>query len=228
MLSIGLNFGGISWTPAALWLAVIASGLYHGLNPGMGWPLVVSSGLNESNSRALLKALWPLSVGHLLATLLILLPFSLLLTLIEWQSQVESAAGFLVIALGISQLIYRRESSSARIRPPQLGLLSFAVTIAHGAGLMLLPIYLGLCRSSELDTVHEITKALIGADVAMALLVSAVHSLAMITAGGFSAWLVYRYLSLNSLSLRWINRNVIWPLTLIFVGSLSLVLSHLH
>jgi hypothetical protein len=34
-----------AWAPAGLWLAVVASGLYHGVNPGMGWPLVVSAGL---------------------------------------------------------------------------------------------------------------------------------------------------------------------------------------
>ena len=37
------------------------SGLYHGLNPGMGWPLAVSAGLMERSSRALVAALWPLS-----------------------------------------------------------------------------------------------------------------------------------------------------------------------
>ena len=57
------------WTPTALWLAVIASGLYHGVNPGMGWPLAVSAGLMERNSRALLAALGSLTAGHLLAML---------------------------------------------------------------------------------------------------------------------------------------------------------------
>ena len=33
------------WTMAGLWLAVVASGLYHGVNPGMGWPLAVSAAL---------------------------------------------------------------------------------------------------------------------------------------------------------------------------------------
>ena len=57
------------WTPVALWLAVVASGLYHGMNPGMGWPLAVSAGLMERSARAPMAALWPLTVGHLLAML---------------------------------------------------------------------------------------------------------------------------------------------------------------
>ena len=32
---------------AALWAAILASGVYHGLNPGMGWPLAVAAGLTE-------------------------------------------------------------------------------------------------------------------------------------------------------------------------------------
>ena len=47
LLSVGLTLTGMDWTPAGLWLAVVASGLYHGVNPGMGWPLAVSAGLME-------------------------------------------------------------------------------------------------------------------------------------------------------------------------------------
>ena len=53
LLSVGLNLSGADWTPAGLWLAVVASGLYHGVNPGMGWPLAVSAGLMDRSSRAL-------------------------------------------------------------------------------------------------------------------------------------------------------------------------------
>ena len=49
----------------------------------------------------------------------------------------------------------RHPRALARIRPTQLGLWSFAVAIAHGAGLMLVPIYLGLCRAADLDEGHE-------------------------------------------------------------------------
>jgi hypothetical protein len=36
---------------AALWAAILASGVYHGLNPGMGWPLAVAAGLTEAAER---------------------------------------------------------------------------------------------------------------------------------------------------------------------------------
>ena len=221
-----MNWTGLNWTPAALWLAVVASGLYHGVNPGMGWPLAVSAGLMERSSRALVAALWPLTVGHLLAMLVVILPFSLLVALVQWQGQIRIGASLLVVGFGIFRLVNRRHPRAlARIRPTQLGLWSFAVAIAHGAGLMLVPIYLGLCRTADLDRAHEAAGALINANLGMAVLVSVVHSVAMIAAGGSLAWLVYRYLGLKFVSRSWFNLDATWALGLISVGALSLSIS---
>ncbi|MBR1268460.1 hypothetical protein JQ629_13155 [Bradyrhizobium sp. AUGA SZCCT0222] len=214
------------WTPAWLWLAVIASGLYHGVNPGMGWPLAVSAGLMERTTRALGAALVPLTAGHLLAMLLVLLPFALLVTLVEWQRQIQIGASFLVIGFGIFRLVDRRHPRAlARIRPTQLGLWSFAVAIAHGAGLMLVPIYLGLCREADLDKGHVAALSLINANLGMAGLVAFVHAIAMIAAGGCLAWLVYRYLGLKFVSRSWFNLDTSWAVSLILVGAVALVLS---
>jgi hypothetical protein len=214
---------GADWTPAGLWLAVIVSGLYHGVNPGMGWPLAVSAGLMERSSRALAAALWPLSVGHLLAMLAMILPFALLVALVERQRQIQIGASLLVIGFGVFRLVNRRHPRAlARIRPTQLGLWSFAVAIAHGAGLMLVPIYLGLCRAADLDRSHAAAGVLINANPGMAVLVSSVHSVAMIAAGGSLAWLVYRYFGVKFVSRSWFNLDATWALSLILVGALSL------
>ena len=139
------------WTTAGLWLAVVGSGIYHGVNPGMGWPLAVSAGLMGNGRRDLVFALWPLTVGHFLAMSVVLLPFALLTFLLEWQNTIRIGAGLLVVAAGCYLLINRRHPRFlARIRPTQLALWSFAVAMAHGARLMLVPIYLGLCRVEEL------------------------------------------------------------------------------
>jgi hypothetical protein len=192
----------------------------------MGWPLAVSAGLMERSSRALVAALWPLTGGHLLAMLVVILPFSLLVALVQWQRQIQIGAGLLVIGFGIFRFVNRRHPRMlARIRPTQLGLWSFAVAIAHGAGLMLVPIYLGLCTAANLDRGHEATGALINANLGMAVLVCVVHSLAMIAAGGILAWLVYRYLGLKFLSQNWFNLDATWASSLILVGALSLSVS---
>ena len=205
---------------------MVASGLYHGVNPGMGWPLAVSAGLLERNSRALVAALWPLTVGHLLAMLVVILPFSLLFALVQWQRQIQIGACLLVVGFGILRFINRRHPRLlARIRPTQLGLWSFAVAIAHGAGLMLVPIYLGLCRAAGLNSGHEAAGVLITANLGMAVLVSVVHSVAMIAAGGILAWLVYRYLGLKFVSRSWFNLDATWALSLVLVGAISLAIN---
>jgi hypothetical protein len=201
-----LNGTGIDWTIAGLWLAVIASGLYHGVNSGMGWPLAVSAGMMEKSPRAVLAALWALAAGHLLAMLLLILPFSLLISLVYWQRQIRIAASLLVMSFGAFRLVDRRHPRAlARIKPTHLGLWSFAAAIAHGAGLMLAPIYLGLCAAEGLDRDDAAASTLISANLDMAVLVSIVHSGAMIAAGGLCAWLVYRYLGLKFVARSWFN-----------------------
>ncbi|MEA2941995.1 MAG: hypothetical protein QOD09_2524 [Bradyrhizobium sp.] len=174
----------------------------------------------------MLAALWPLTAGHLLAMFLVILPFALLVTIVEWQRQIQLSASLAVIAFGVFRLVDRRHPRGlARIRPTQLGLWSFAIAIAHGAGLMLVPIYLGLCRPSDLDRGHAAATSLISASLEMALLVAVVHSIAMVAAGGCVAWLVYRYLGLKFVSRSWFNLDTAWALSLILVGAVALVIS---
>jgi hypothetical protein len=76
--------------------------------------------------------------------------------LVQWQRQIQIGGNLLVIGLGIFRFINRRHPRGAdAYTPTQLGLWTFAVAIAHGAGLMLVPIYLGLCRAADLNKGHE-------------------------------------------------------------------------
>ena len=102
------------WTTAGLWLAVTLSGVYHGINPGMGWPLAVSAGLMGKNSGDLVRASGLLAAGHFLAMLGILLPFAAMATLVIWERQIRIAAGLIVIGAGLRQpLLQLRPSPSA-------------------------------------------------------------------------------------------------------------------
>ena len=187
----------------------------------MGWPLAVSAGLMEKSQRALFLTLWPLSVGHLLAILVMLLPFALLLALAQWQREIQAAAALLVIGYGVFLLLRRRHPRAlARIPPTQLGLWSFAIAIAHGAGLMLVPIYLGLCGTPAHG--HETAGPLVEANLGMAMLVAVVHVVATIAAGGCLAWLVYRYLGLKFVSRSWFNLDASWAASLVLVGAVAL------
>ncbi|MEN8891610.1 hypothetical protein [Planktotalea arctica] len=203
----------------ALWGAVIFSGFYHGINPGMGWPLAVSSALMERNHRALPKALLMLAFGHFLAMIAILLPFSLMIFLVEWELQIRLAASALVIAMGIYLLINRRHPKFlARVHPARLALWSFLAAMAHGAGLMLVPIYLGICAIAPDDTGHLAAQALMSSNVMTAFAVAAAHTLAMTLAGGIIAVVIYFWLGLKFLSRTWFNLDLVWALSLIIVG----------
>jgi hypothetical protein len=193
----------------------------------MGWPLAVSSALMEQRSISLFKALLALAMGHLLAMTAILLPFSLLIWLVDYQRTIQVGAALLVIGLGVYLLINRRHPRFlARVPPSRLALWSFLAAMAHGAGLMLVPIYLGICETVNTDAGHAAAETLMGGNLWIALVVAAVHTLAMTTSGGVLAFGVYRWLGLKFLSKSWFNLDVVWALSLILVGVLALLIQH--
>lgn len=202
----------MSGTELALWLAVVASGLWHGLSPGMGWPLAVSAGLMEGRGRAVLTALGPLALGHFAAISLALAPFAILATLADWRSEIQAGAGIVVVAFGVWRLVDRRHPRIlARVPASRLALWSFLIALAHGAGLLLAPIYLGLCSAGVMGPG--------GAALTAAL----VHTAAMFAAGGAVAWLVYARLGLGALKRGWLNLETLWAGSLIVAGGAGLI-----
>ena len=127
----------------ALWGAVVASGIYHGVNPGMGWPLAVSAALMERGTGALYKALLALAAGHLLAMAVVLFPFSLMVTLVEWQYQLRVGAALLVIWIFIvvSHLRLRKQleaSGKLTVRMWLFPYLSYATLAMLGVFVVLM------------------------------------------------------------------------------------------
>lgn len=215
---------GIS-TATALWGAVVASGIYHGVNPGMGWPLAVSAALMDRAPGSLFKALLALAGGHLMAMAAILFPFTALLFLAEWQREIRIGAALLVIGLGLYLVFNRRHPRFlARVPPSRLALWSFLAATAHGAGLMLVPIYLGICETIETDVGHAAAFELMSTNTGVVGMVAVVHTLAMTLSGGMLAFVVYRWLGLRFLSKGWFNLDLFWAVSLLLVGAISLAL----
>lgn len=211
MDALGLGLGA-----AGLWSAVLFSGIYHGLNPGMGWPLAVSAGLMARRDRAVVEAVGLLGLGHLAAMTAILLPFAVLGALVEWQREIRIGAGLLVIALGLWLLIQPRHPRFlARVPPGQLALWSFLIAIVHGAGLMLVPVYLGLCGIAGVDPSGP---SALSFNLGLLLAVALTHTGAMFASGGGLAWAVYRVLGLGALRRTWFDLDRVWAASLILVG----------
>jgi hypothetical protein len=217
---------------AALWLTIIAIGLYHGLNPAMGWPLAVANGMEARRTRAVFATVLPLGGGHFAAMTVVLVPFAWLSWYVERGQAIRIGAGALVVLFGIFKLIQRRHPRAlARIRPTRLAWWSFLMATAHGAGLMLLPFMLGLCVTApatvegtgavaRLELAHAtLMSYLARSNVAVAVSVAAVHTLAMMLAGLGMAWVVYRYLGLRFLRRAWLNLDAVWGTSLIVAGA---------
>ncbi|WP_428548205.1 hypothetical protein [Profundibacter sp.] len=189
----------------------------------MGWPLAVSAALMERRRGALFRALAALAVGHFAAMIGILLPFALMTMLVQWQVEIRVVAALVVIALGLYLLINRRHPRFlARIPPSRLALWSFLVALAHGAALMLVPIYLGLCGTAAQSTGHIAANTLMTRAAGLSLLVALVHTAAMILSGGIIAFAVHHWLGVRFLSKGWFNLDVVWASSLIAVGAISL------
>ena len=221
----------VGWRPE-LWLMVIALGLYHGLNPGMGWPLAVANGMWAKKDKAVFATLVPLAGGHFLAMAAALLPFTLFLTYLDWSQAIRFAAGGLIAAFGLYKLANRRHPRIlARLGPKHLTLWSFLTATAHGAGLMLAPVALGLCAgaslsapSSPVDRGHEAVSELMRFGVETSIAVSTVHTIAMALAGGAMAWIVYRWAGLKLLRSAWLNLEGVWAASLVVTGVVSCAL----
>ncbi len=215
---------------AALWLTIVAVGLYHGLNPAMGWPLAVANGMAARRPGALFATLLPLGGGHFAAMAVVLVPFAWLSWYVQWSRPIRLGAAVVVVGFGIYKLLQRRHPRAlARIHPTQLAWWSFLMATAHGAGLMLVPFMLGLCTTApaggaaaaaSLPELGHVTvmNFLARSNVATAVAVAAVHTLAMVLAGIAMAWAVYRYLGLAFLRRVWLDLDLVWGASLVIAG----------
>jgi len=199
----------------------------------MGWPLAVANGLTEKRGAAVFRTFVPLGAGHLLAMALVLVPFALLSWLLAWSREIRIGAGMLVLLFGASRLFLRRHPRwLMRVRPTQLLLWSLLMATAHGAALMLLPILMGLCETPAAAAArspgafdHEGMMTLMRSNLGTAVVVSLLHSAAMIAAGLTMAWIVYRHLGVRALRSTWLNLDIVWALSLIASGGAALAMA---
>lgn len=209
------------------WLAVVALGAYHGLNPGMGWLFAVSNGMQARRGSGVFLALPPIALGHFLAMAAALLPFTLLDLYLRKLVYIRAAAGVILVVFGVYKLFSQRHPRFlARIGSSHLTLWSFLMATAHGAGLMLVPVVLDLSPDAHTShNGHQPLLELAGGSVGLPLVAVTVHTLAMVLTGGAIAWVVYRYLGLGLLRRSWLNLDLLWAVLLIVVGGIALTVT---
>jgi hypothetical protein len=95
---------------------------------------------------------------------------------------------------------------------------------AHGAGLMLLPVLLGMpIGILRHDHTHMATATAVGRSAVTGLAAVAVHTAVMLAVAGAIAIAVYEWVGLAFLRRGWINLDLVWVLALIGAGAILLV-----
>ena len=128
-------------TEAWPWLALAGLGAFHGLNPGMGWLFAVALGLNRHDRRVVWLSMGPIALGHALSVAAVAAAFVAAGLLID-AGAVRIASGLILIGWAFYHWAYghrHRVGFGMQAGFIGLGVWSFLMATAHGAGLMLWP-----------------------------------------------------------------------------------------
>jgi hypothetical protein len=206
-----------------------ALGAYHGVNPAMGWLFAVSRGMQERSRRAVLRSLLPIAIGHELS-LAVVVGALLALSAIVDSSALHLGAAIALFGFGIFRFAKPHAHfrwTSMRVSDRELALWSFLMSTAHGAGLMVAPVVLGLqagladahVRAHDRTDVAMATHAPIGASA----LGIALHVAVMLVVMGAIAVVVYERVGLEVLRRAWVNTDHLWAGAFILGGVITLL-----
>jgi hypothetical protein len=216
------------------WLALILLGAYHGLNPAMGWLFAVALGLQEGRREAVIKAFWPIALGHAAAVTLVVAVVLAAQVVVPMGVLRYLGAGALIL-FGLYKLIRRKHPRwvGMQVSFRDLTAWSFLMASAHGAGLMLVPVLLELSgtmqemehRAHEAHEHwgHSVHLFLANPAVLADFTAVAVHTLAMFAVMAVVALVVYERLGLMILKRTWFNVDLLWAGALVGAGVITLV-----
>ena len=206
------------------WLALAGLGAFHGINPAMGWLFAVALGLHRRSRTVVLTSLIPIALGHALAVGLVALAVVALGAVVD-ERAIRVISGVVLIGWAVYHRVYgsrHRVRFGMRVGMVGLGLWSFLMASAHGAGLMLLPFLLPLdphgASAGHLGGHH-----VLGGSLSVALAAIGVHTLATLVVTGVTAVLVYEWIGLAFLRRGWINLDLLWTLALVVTGLVLLL-----
>ncbi|HVP09572.1 MAG TPA: hypothetical protein VMV94_00095 [Phycisphaerae bacterium] len=200
-------------------LTLAGLGAFHGLNPGMGWLFAVAVGMQEGNRSAVWRAMIPLTLGHVLA-IAVAIGLAMLAGIALSPPMLRWPVAALLALLGVRQLFRHLHPRWAAMRVGTRGLTlwSFLMASAHGAGLMVLPVFLSMAAVAQGPACHArgaSTQALAAGTATL------VHGVGYLAVTAFAAWLVMDRLGLGLLRKAWINLDVVWAAALILTGCLT-------
>jgi len=205
------------------WLAVFGLGLFHGINPAMGWLFAVALGLQEQKRAAVLRALPPIALGHALS-IGIIIAVLLLARVAVPPRTLKIAASAILFGFGLFRLLRSRHPNwvGMRVGFGDLTLWSFVMASAHGAGLMLVPFFLPSAAGEESHhhEAHQMHAWAFANFSAPSLLIAAVviHTLGYLVITALVAIVVYQNVGVAILRHAWFNIDLLWMLALMITG----------
>jgi uncharacterized membrane protein (UPF0136 family) len=208
----------------AVWLALFLLGCYHGINPGMGWLFAVALGFQERSASAVLRAIVPLVLGHLISVAIVVLVGVAAASAFPHEIVHEVAAAIL-LAFGAYRLVRARHPRWVGMRVGFWGLAlwGFLMSTAHGAGLMLLPLITANGASTSSSMAMPMPQAPAPNFYAAGWLMIAVHTFGYLLAMTSVALIVYTKVGVRFLRSAWLNVDLFWALALIVTGIIALV-----
>ena len=210
------------------WIAVFGLGMFHGINPAMGWLFAVALGLQEQRRAAVLRALPPMVVGHALSVGIIIAVVLLARVTVSHRT-LKIAAAAILFAFGLYRLLRSRHPNwvGMRVGFGDLTLWSFVMASAHGAGLMLVPFFLQSPATGESHHhgAHQMHAWAFAKFSAPSLLIAAVivHTMGYLLTTALVAIVVYEKLGVAILRRAWFNIDLVWMLALMITGAFILL-----
>jgi hypothetical protein len=215
-------------TNTAAWLTLAGLGAYHGVNPAMGWLFAVSRGMQERSRRAVVRSLVPIAIGHELSIAMVA-ALVVGLEVVADSSTLRIVAAAALFGFGIFRFVKPRAHfrwTSMRVSDRELTLWSFLMSTAHGAGLMIAPVLIGLQGSVDRSGAQAHDKAdlsLLNASIGAGAVGIALHVLVMLAVMGVVAVVVYERLGLKVLRTAWINTDALWAGAFVLAGFITLL-----
>lgn len=205
----------------AEWAMLIALGAFHGVNPAMGWLFAVALGMQERRRGAVLRALLPLGAGHALAVagaVGVALAAGAVMPIGRLRLPIAGA----LIAFGVLR-VFRHHHPRAvgmRVGMPRLTAWSFLMATAHGAGLMVVPVFVSLSATAGGAHAHHAPAA---ADAGTALMATGLHAVGYLAVTAFVALIVFEKLGVGILRKVWFNVDLVWAGALVTTGVVTLM-----
>lgn len=206
------------------WVMLISLGAFHGLNPAMGWLLAVALGMQERRRGAVLRALVPLGAGHALAVAAAVGVALAIGAIVPIREPRWPIAGVLV-SLGVIRFFRHQHPGwvGMRVGMGRLTVWSFLMATAHGAGLMVVPVFVGMSVAGGGEHVHHLA-ATTGTNARVALFATGLHAVSYLAVTAFVAVLVFEKLGVGILRRAWFNLDLIWAGALVATGAATLMM----